>query len=94
MKFFTSIDYQKARSDQYALASVLTAVGLPPDLADFNAVFAADNSVRFIGGLDADAANWESSIYGPLNTQLMLGQLTPEEFVKQMDEQTVTFYKQ
>jgi ABC-type glycerol-3-phosphate transport system substrate-binding protein len=94
MKFFTSIDYQKARSDQYALASVLTAVGLPPDLADFNAVFAADNSVRFIGGLDADAANWESSIYGPLNTQLMLGQLTPEEFIKQMDEQTVTFYKQ
>ena len=92
-KFFTSSAYQKARSDGYSLASSLPSVGLPPSIADFQPALVAAHTIRFGAGLDADASDWEAKVFQPLNTSLATGQLTPAEFIQQLDTQTKVFYK-
>ena len=92
-KFLTSKAYQKARSDAYSLVSSVASVGLPLAIASFQPVLSTDNPIRFGAGLDADAYDWETKVFQPLNTSLATGQLTPEVFIKQLDTQTKSFYK-
>jgi raffinose/stachyose/melibiose transport system substrate-binding protein len=93
IKFLTSVAYQQARSERAVMPSPLKAVGLPADLIGFKPAFDSANVVRFAAGLDADAYPWQTKVFFPLNDQLAMGTITPEEFIKQLDEQTIAYYK-
>jgi raffinose/stachyose/melibiose transport system substrate-binding protein len=92
VKFLTSKAYQLARSTRASLISPLKAVPLPPDLADMATALNSSNVVRFSGGLDADAYDWQTGVLFPLNDQLAMGKMTPEKFIEELDKQTKAYY--
>lgn len=92
IKFLTSKAYQQDRTDKASMPSVLKAVTLPPDLANMTTYLTSQQVIRFGGGLDADAGDWERGVMHALVVDLAKGAITPEVFIQQLDTQTKAFY--
>lgn len=94
VKYLTSREYQQDRTERASMPSVLAAVDLPTDLQSFKPVFEQGEVYRFAFGLDADAQDWLKTVFYPLNDSLAYGDITPEEFIAELEAQTKAFYSQ
>ena len=92
-KFATSKAYQIARTNRADMPSPLKTVPLPETMANMQAPIDAASAIRFGGGWDAEAPEWQAKVLEPLNTDLAMGKITPEDFLKKLDVATAEFYK-
>jgi raffinose/stachyose/melibiose transport system substrate-binding protein len=92
LKFLTSRVYQQDRTERAAMPSVLAALDLPGDLQSFKPVFDEGQVYMFAFGLDANASQWLSQVFYPLNDLFSYGDMTPEAFIQQLEAETRAFY--
>jgi len=92
IKYLTSRLCQGEQASEGQLASPIKAVPLPDVLSSFKPILEKGSPVRFGGGLDADAAEWQQKVFFPLNDQLLFGLITPEEFIEQLQKAHDEFY--
>jgi len=87
----------KKAEESYAAASwypgVLPGLTLPGPLADTAPVLQNAKTVAgFTCGLDGDAPEWESNVLEPLDDKLFFGQMTPTDFITQLQSQTTSYW--
>jgi raffinose/stachyose/melibiose transport system substrate-binding protein len=94
IKYLTSREYQQDRTERAAMPSVLAALDLPADLQSFQPVFEEGQVFPFAFGLDADASQWLSQVFYPLNDVFAYGDMTPEDFIAELEKETKAFYSE
>ncbi len=87
----------RSAQERYSAAAwypgVLPGLTLPDPLAATLPVLQnAKTVVGFTCGLDGDAPEWETTVLDPLDDKLFFGQMTPEDFVAQLQTQTVAYW--
>ena len=92
IKFLTTKKAMEEQMLEGEIASPVIGVALPTVLESFLPQLEEGVGVRFGGGLDADAVEWEEAVFHPLVFDLLVGNLTPEEFIQQLQEAHDDFY--
>ena len=92
IKYLTGEQVQTEKSTAGQLAAVIKGLPLPEPLKSFAPVLENGQVVRFAGGLDADAAEWQAKVLWPLNDQLSFGDITPEQFIEQLQKEHEAYY--
>ena len=92
IKFLTSSACQRENMAAGDLPPAIEGVPLPPGVEGARSILEGKGGMRFAAGLDADAPNWLERVYYPLNDRLLLGQVTPAEFIAQLQEAHDAFY--
>ena len=92
LKFLTSREMQGENVKNGVMPPAVRGVPLPTEVEGIQALLEGKNSMRFAAGLDADAAEWLQKVFFPLNDQLLLNQLTPEQFIARLQEEHDAFY--
>ena len=66
----------------------------PADLADVAAMLAqADSAHRYLDGVPSEASQWWSGVFLPLDDQLFFGEITAEEFVERLSQESAEYWK-
>ncbi len=92
IKFLSSRQAQGENVKSGGVPPAIQGVPLPEGVEGARSILAGDGGMPFAAGLDADAADWLQTVFYPLNDQLMLGQLTPAQFIAQLQEEHDAFY--
>jgi ABC-type glycerol-3-phosphate transport system substrate-binding protein len=94
MKYFTSADIFKPLQTDYAFVSGIKTTFTPKDNADSQANIDAATAVHgYAGGLVAQAPDYLSSVLEPLNDKLIFNTITPEQFISQISQKTIDYWK-
>ena len=93
IKYLTSSLVQSEQAVEGTIASPVKGVPMPDVLTSFQPILDKGTPIRFAGGLDADAAEWQNKVFFPLTDQLMAGDITPEEFIEELQKAHDDFYK-
>ena len=94
LKYFTSPDIFKPLQTDYAFVSGIKTTFMPKDNADSQANINAATAVHgYAGGLVAQAPDFLSSVLEPLNDKLIFGQITPGQFIAQISQKTIDYWK-
>ena len=94
LKFLTSPAVQQILIDVDKTPPAIRGIGVPDGVEGAAEMYEGYNSVRFGFGLDADAAEWQTNVFYPLNDELLFGNITPEQFIDDLQEAHDAFYAQ
>jgi raffinose/stachyose/melibiose transport system substrate-binding protein len=94
MRYFTSPDAFKPLQTDYGFVSGLKTTTTPKDNADSQANIASATAVHgYAGGLVAQAPDYLQSVLEPLNDKLLFGKLSPQDFISQVSQKTIDYWK-
>jgi raffinose/stachyose/melibiose transport system substrate-binding protein len=92
IRFLSSREAQAENAEAGSLPPAVRGVPLPEGVEGARDILEGDRAMPFAAGLDADAAGWLRKVFYPLNDELLLGQLTPQEFVDRLQQEHDEFY--
>ena len=92
IKFLTNRETQLENMEIGGVPPAIKTVPLPEGVEGALPILKGDGGMPFAAGLDADAAEWLRAVFYPLNDQLLLGQITPEDFVFRLQDVHDAFY--
>ena len=92
IKFLSSRQTQEENVKAGGVPPAIKGVSLPEGVEGARPILAGDGGMPFAAGLDADAADWLQTVLYPLNDQLMIGLITPTQFIAQLQEEHDAFY--
>lgn len=94
LKFWLQPKYVNRMATEYNAIMALKDSDAPPLNADANAFLAQSTaSFRLYDGVSADFPEYWKTVFLPLDDQLIFGKLTPEEFIAQLKEDSVNYWK-
>jgi raffinose/stachyose/melibiose transport system substrate-binding protein len=93
IKYLTSQLVQNEQAVEGTIASPVNGVPLPDVLSSFQPILDSGTPMRFAAGLDADAVEWQAKVFFPLCDELVFGDITPEEFIEQLQAEHDAFYQ-
>ena len=91
LKIYSSMGVQQAKSD---LKNPSPLIGGPavPELDSIETIVSEATSTSTTYGGLSDYGDWFKNILGPLSTKLINGDLSPQDFITQLDTGTAEFY--
>ena len=93
IKYLTGQQVQTEQAVEGTIASGVQGVPIPDVLKSFQPELDAGTPIRFAGGLDGDAKEWQAKVFFPLVDLLLFGEITPEEFIEQLQAAHDEFYQ-
>lgn len=91
LKFLSSRYATGLQAEQFLISPPTIGAEVPEALEGSQKILATSKMIPFQGGLEADAAEWMSSVLEPLLGELAMG-MRPGEFVQELQTQSDAFY--
>jgi ABC-type glycerol-3-phosphate transport system substrate-binding protein len=94
LKFMVNkVNATKFAKDTTSISSRID-VEYPQKLAAIKPIVkAAENFFKPYDGVMSDAPEWFANVFYPLDNKLVFGEITPEDFIKQIKQKSINYYK-
>lgn len=95
MAFVLTKKTMSATANDSVVLSPRTGVDVPKALSSAQAALEGAKSIhRPYDGVDADFPNYTTTVFSPINDQLMFGNITPAQWVSKLKTATINYWKQ